>query len=204
MRDGRLIGRHFFHWDDIPVEEIECTGEFPFYDPLVWVRTHAGRYYAVGVLSPDYEDVVAFIEHHVDPRIRRTAAHVVNKFFFRLGWLKLLAAPFVLPIRLLARKYGEKEGGVKPASCTDCFKRGMENAAKGAYDVAIEDYGKAIELSPIRGELYYHRAVAYFHKGEYHKAWADARKACELGHEPVDDLLSQLRARTRKPPGARG
>ncbi len=200
VKDGRLIGRHLFHWEEIPVEEIECAGELGFRNRLLWVRTRAGRHYAVGVLSPHYKEVLGFLEDHVDPRFRETAEHFVTEFFYRFGWLKLLAAPFLLPIRLLARKYIEKEHEVKPPSCSDYFKRGMENAAKGAYDVAIQDYDRTIELSPIRAELYYHRAVAYSHKGDYDKAWADARKARELGHEPADDLVAQLRVKTGKRP----
>ena len=47
----------------------------------------------------------------------------------------------------------------------------------GQYDQAIADYDKAIEIVLNYGKAYKSRAVSYFHKKEYHKAWADVYKA---------------------------
>jgi hypothetical protein len=43
-----------------------------------------------------------------------------------------------------------------------------------------------------------HRAVAYYYKGEYDKAWQDVNKAQELGHRGDPALLDALRKATRK------
>ena len=58
--------------------------------------------------------------------------------------------------------------------------RGNTYNGKGAYDQAIEDFDKAIELNPKLTEAYYNRGNAYYGKKDYDKAIADYNKAIEL------------------------
>ena len=55
---------------------------------------------------------------------------------------------------------------------------------KSDLDRAIEDFTRAIEISPIKDEAYFYRAIAWYKKGDIHQALNDARKAFYLN--PMD------------------
>lgn len=59
---------------------------------------------------------------------------------------------------------------------------------------AIADYSKAIELDAKDTQAYNNRALAYYSKQEYDKAWGDVRKSQELGATVNSDLVSALKA----------
>jgi tetratricopeptide (TPR) repeat protein len=48
---------------------------------------------------------------------------------------------------------------------------------KGQYNMVISDYTKAIEMNPRYAQAYKNRAITYYAKGEYDKAWEDVHKA---------------------------
>lgn len=52
---------------------------------------------------------------------------------------------------------------------------------------------KAIKMNPKYAMAYNNRGVAYYHKGEYDKAWEDVRKAQSLGHQVRPRFLKSLR-----------
>jgi len=64
---------------------------------------------------------------------------------------------------------------------------------KGQQDQAIAELTKAIEINPKDAEVYTNRAVAYYNKREYDKAWEDVRKAESLGLEVDPELLKAVR-----------
>ena len=51
--------------------------------------------------------------------------------------------------------------------------RGAAYAVLGQYQLAIEDYDKAIQLDPEDAMAYYNRGVAYKELGRYHRAIED-------------------------------
>jgi tetratricopeptide (TPR) repeat protein len=70
----------------------------------------------------------------------------------------------------------------------------MANLGKGEYDKALADYTKAIEIDPQRFAVAYaERAVIYFVKKEYDKAWDNVHKAQSLGQEVREGFLKALR-----------
>jgi tetratricopeptide (TPR) repeat protein len=70
------------------------------------------------------------------------------------------------------------------------FERGLTLQEQGASDQAIENYAKAIELTPQFGSAHRHLAEALFHKGEYARALEHAIKADEL-KSPVEPSLRE-------------
>jgi tetratricopeptide (TPR) repeat protein len=70
----------------------------------------------------------------------------------------------------------------------------MAYSRKKEYDQAIADYTKAIEIDPQRFAVAYaERALIYFIKKEYDKAWDDVHKAQSLGQEVRPQFLKTLR-----------
>lgn len=61
-----------------------------------------------------------------------------------------------------------------------CFNRGSDYQVAGAYDRAIEDLNKAIDLKPKYVQAYFSRGSAYRGKGVYDRAIADYSKVIEL------------------------
>ena len=58
--------------------------------------------------------------------------------------------------------------------------RGLAYAGKGQYDLAIDDYTKAIRATPKYEKAYYNRGNAYYAKGKYSQAIDDYTRAIEL------------------------
>ena len=58
--------------------------------------------------------------------------------------------------------------------------RGNAYDDKGAYDQAIQDYTKAIQVNPSYATAYYNRGDAYNNKGEYDQAIQDFNQALRL------------------------
>ena len=60
------------------------------------------------------------------------------------------------------------------------FNRGSDYQVAGAYDRAIENLNKAIDLKPKYVQAYFNRGTAYRDKGAYDRAIADYSKAIKL------------------------
>jgi TonB family protein len=74
------------------------------------------------------------------------------------------------------------------------FYQNRANAhfVKGAYDLALADYNKVIELNPKDAATYFSRAMAYYNKKSYDLAIVDYDKAIELS--PKDSFSYFKRA----------
>lgn len=75
----------------------------------------------------------------------------------------------------------------------DYLKRGFVYTQKGEDDLAIADYSKAIEMEPGITSAYNNRALAYYRKGEYDKAWADVHRMESLKAKIPEKLISDLK-----------
>lgn len=64
-------------------------------------------------------------------------------------------------------------------SASAYYNRGIEYEAKGATDLAMADYSKAIELNPKHAKAYTNRGAAYDRKNDKDRALADYTKAIE-------------------------
>jgi tetratricopeptide (TPR) repeat protein len=60
------------------------------------------------------------------------------------------------------------------------YIRGFKWAKIDRYDLAINDFTKAIDINPRYAEAYSKRGAAYINKGEYDKAISDSNKAIEI------------------------
>ncbi len=75
----------------------------------------------------------------------------------------------------------------------DNNNRGNTHYGKGWYDQAISDFTKALEIEPEFVPVYYNRAVTYYCKREYDKAWEDVHTAQSLGYKVDAEFLKTLR-----------
>lgn len=64
------------------------------------------------------------------------------------------------------------------------------------YDRALADFTKALAIDPAYALAYESRAIAYYHLGDYARAWADVERAQALGHQVSPPLLEALRKAT--------
>lgn len=71
--------------------------------------------------------------------------------------------------------------------------RGIVLWKKGAYDAAIAEFDKAIELDPKSGKSHFYRANAYYDDHRYSKAWDDVHAAQDLGYRVAPRFLEILR-----------
>ncbi len=62
----------------------------------------------------------------------------------------------------------------------DAYQSGNAYLDRGAYDRAIADYDKAIQLKPDYAEAYSSRGAAYYYKGDYDRAIANYDQAIQL------------------------
>lgn len=71
----------------------------------------------------------------------------------------------------------------KPPDSGFYQKRADESAAEGKHDLAVADYGKAIELNPQAVALYLSRGRVFYGKKDYASAVADYSRAIEIDPE---------------------
>lgn len=67
------------------------------------------------------------------------------------------------------------------------FNSGMENSKNDEFELAIEDYTKAIALKPDYAEAYYYRGGSWLRLGEKEKAKEDLTAARDLR---MDDIIA--------------
>ncbi|MHC4593383.1 MAG: tetratricopeptide repeat protein [Planctomycetota bacterium] len=84
-------------------------------------------------------------------------------------------------------------GCVTKSKSVNYFSRGVGYYSKDDYDGAIFYFTKDIEINPRHAKAYSNRAHAYYHKGEYDKAWEDVHKAQSLEFQVPPILLKLLR-----------
>ncbi len=71
----------------------------------------------------------------------------------------------------------------EPADAAGFHARGNRYSRNGAYDRAIQDYNRAIELDGAFAEAYYDRGYSFYEVGRYDEAIADLTRAIELNPE---------------------
>ena len=73
------------------------------------------------------------------------------------------------------------------------YNQGNAYCKEGQYDKGIYYYNKAIEIAPKFSVAYNNRAIGYYYKKEYEKAWDDVHKAQNMGYEVHPGFLNALR-----------
>ena len=71
----------------------------------------------------------------------------------------------------------------EPQNATGFHARGNRYSRNGAYERAIEDYSRAIEMDGEFAEAYYDRGFSFYEVGLYEEAIADLTRAIELNPE---------------------
>ena len=73
------------------------------------------------------------------------------------------------------------------------FDRGTAHFEKREYADAIAAYTKAIAIKPDYADAYYKRALLYYFRLDYDKAWADVKTCRKLGGKVTPGFLAELR-----------
>ncbi len=71
----------------------------------------------------------------------------------------------------------------EPLDAVGFHARGNRYSRNGAYERAIEDYSRAIEMDGAFAEAYYDRGFSFYEVGHYEEAIADLSRAIELNPE---------------------
>jgi len=71
----------------------------------------------------------------------------------------------------------------EPVDAIGFHTRGNRYSRNGAYERAIEDYSRAIEMDGAFAEAYYDRGFSFYEEGRYEEAIADLSRAIELNPE---------------------
>ena len=80
----------------------------------------------------------------------------------------------------------------------DHLKEGRKLLAQGAYDAALAELNKALEISPYLGEAYYQRGCVHEARGRIDEALADFDHALQCDPQHAHAYLHRGRIRTEK------
>ena len=78
---------------------------------------------------------------------------------------------------------GNRRPPEEPGDAIGFHARGNRYSRNGAYERAIEDYSRAIEMDGAFAEAYYDRGCSFYEVGLYEEAIADLSRAIELNPE---------------------
>ena len=78
---------------------------------------------------------------------------------------------------------GNQKRPEEPQDAIGFHARGNRYSRNGAYERAIEDYNRAIEMDGVFAEAYYDRGFSFYEVALYEKAIADLTRAIELNPE---------------------
>lgn len=56
----------------------------------------------------------------------------------------------------------------------------------------MADYNQTLEIAPNYADAYKNRAIVFFTKKEYDKAWDDVNKIRKMGYNPNPEFLQEL------------
>ena len=73
----------------------------------------------------------------------------------------------------------------EPTDAEGFNRRGNQYSRNGAYEPAIADYTRALELDPALADAWFNRGCSYYELGLYGQAIADLTRAIEI--DPMDD-----------------
>ncbi|HBA89827.1 MAG TPA: hypothetical protein DCZ75_18105 [Geobacter sp.] len=90
-----------------------------------------------------------------------------------------------------ALSFFDKAVRTDPGLAAAYRSRGFLYLQLGCRDVALQDFGKVIELAPLEPAGYVTRALAYS-EADKAKAVADFKKGCELGDAPACQFFKQM------------
>jgi len=68
----------------------------------------------------------------------------------------------------------------EPVDANGFHDRGNLRSRNGSYELAIADYGKAIELEPGFAEAHYNRGSSFYELGNYEESLTDLTRAIYL------------------------
>jgi WD40 repeat protein len=86
-----------------------------------------------------------------------------------------------------------------PSSIAEQYNnQGASYAKKGDYAMAILAYTSAITINPKYADAYHNRALAWFFKKDYDRAWADIERCRKTGGTPDPALIQALREVTER------
>lgn len=71
----------------------------------------------------------------------------------------------------------------EPQDAVGFHARGNRHSRNGAYERAIEDYSRALELDGAFDEAYFDRGCSFYELGIYEESLADLGRAIELNSE---------------------
>ncbi len=95
--------------------------------------------------------------------------------------IKVVSTPLPIPIPTpIATPIPTPIPTPTPPDFTFYQKRADENVGNGEYDLAVNNYNKAVELNPTAVAVYLSRGRAFYGKKDYALAVADYSKAIEL------------------------
>ena len=72
--------------------------------------------------------------------------------------------------------------------------------AQKRYAAAVADLTRAIKIGARDGGAHANRAAAYYATGDHERAWADVRRAQQLGYAVPPSLIEKLERATGRPP----
>ena len=87
---------------------------------------------------------------------------------------------------------------IDPNHINAAYARGACENKRGNFAKAIEDYNKAIEISPHNANIYIARAVVFANKEEYTNAWGDVQKADLLGATLDPKFVTEIKSGARR------
>jgi len=125
----------------------------------------------------DYSMAIELNDRFADAYHNRGLIHV------RLKKLDLALEDFSTAIKL------------DPSSADTYCNRGNVHFRLGMRDLGVNDYTQALKLNPNDADIYFNRGTALLASGQEPKAFADFKKAADLGH-------AKAKARLKKPGAA--
>ncbi len=78
---------------------------------------------------------------------------------------------------------GNHRRSEEPRDAIGFHARGNRYSRNGAYERAIEDYSRALEMDSAFAEAYYDRGFSFYEVGLYEEAISDLSRAIELNPE---------------------
>jgi Tfp pilus assembly protein PilF len=104
--------------------------------------------------------------------------------------LSVLVAVFMLVVMLLP---AGQQGTVRAESAQSHFDRARAYIINRQPEQAMSELNDAIALNPKYAEAYELRAILYYHKPDYDKAWSDVHTTQRLGKKVDIRFLQKLR-----------
>ena len=104
--------------------------------------------------------------------------------------LSVLAAVLMLLVMLAP---AGQQGTVQAESAQTHFDQAVYYYKKRQPEQAMAELNKALELNPRYAEAYELRAILYYYKPDYDKAWSDVHTAQRLGKKVYRPFLGALR-----------